>query len=257
VASLQHVVGLLDVELRTADIPDYDSALNGLQLANSGSVTRIAAAVDFSGEVVDAAVAQGANLLLVHHGMFWHGAQALVGPAYRRLRAAVSGDLAVYSSHIPLDVHPVFGNNALLARELGLTSDGGFGVFRDLHVGLTGTANEPTSSIAERAKAFASRFDTTVVVTRHADNRKTSRWALVTGAGASSAFLQEAVQRGVDTLIVGEGNHHSAVDAMELGLVAIYMGHYATETLGVQAIARHVAERCGVSWTFLSAPTGR
>src|SRR5215210_921814 len=108
-ARLSEVVEYLDGVLRTADVPDYEGALNGLELANGGDVTRVAAAVDFSVDAVRKAVETRANLLLVHHGMFWRGAHRFVGVAHERLRSAIEGDLAVYSSHIPLDLHPTFG----------------------------------------------------------------------------------------------------------------------------------------------------
>jgi dinuclear metal center YbgI/SA1388 family protein len=255
-SSLDDVVRYLDIELRTSEVPDYDAALNGLQLANGGSVTRVAAAVDFSSEVVERAVSDGADLLLVHHGMFWRGNQRIVGPAYTRLRRALAANLAVYSSHIPLDLHPRFGNNALLSRELHLESDGAFGRFRDVLIGLTGTCDLATSELVSRATAFAAPFDTTPVVTRYEQQRRTQRWALITGAGASPATFSEARERGVDTLIVGEGTHHTAVEAIEQGLVVIYAGHYATETLGVRALAQHLAQRFGLTSTFVNAPTG-
>lgn len=255
-AALEDIVRYLDAELRTADVPDHDAALNGLQLANEGEVSRIAAAVDFSLEVVRQAVAERANLLIVHHGMFWRGHDRFTGVAFERLRAAITGGLAIYSSHIPLDLHPRFGNNALLARELGLAADGTFGTYRDVEIGVTGVCDLATSDLVSRAKEFAAPYDTTVVATRHAPDRRTRRWAIVTGAGASDAFLAEARARGVDTLIVGEGTHHSAVAAMEQGLVVVYAGHYATETLGVRAIAQELSSRFGTGWTFMNAATG-
>lgn len=255
-ASLEQVVRFLDETLRTRDLPDYDAAVNGLQLANSGAVNRIAAAVDFSAEVVDAAAREHADLLIVHHGMFWRGLQPFTGAAFERLRAAVRAELAVYASHIPLDMHAEFGNNVLLAKELQLEHDGPFGQFRDVAIGVTGPCDLATRELVDRAAAYAAQFSTTAVATRFPANRHTHRWAIVTGAGASPAILSEARDRAVDTLIVGEGTHHSAVDAIEQELVVIYAGHYATETLGVRAIAKHAAKQFGLTSTFIAAPTG-
>jgi dinuclear metal center YbgI/SA1388 family protein len=255
-AELSAVVRYLDAELRTADVPDYDAALNGLQLANSGTVTRVAAAVDFSAETVAGALRERANLLIVHHGMLWRGAHRLVGPAYERLRAAIAGDLAVYASHIPLDLHPALGNNALLARELQLESDGTFGQFRGVEIGVTGAADLATKTLVDRVRIFSARYNTTAVSTPFADDRRTRRWAIITGAGANTDTLAEARERGVDTLVVGEGTHHTAVEAMEHGLVVVYGGHYATETLGVRALAAHLGERFDVPWVFVDIPTG-
>jgi dinuclear metal center YbgI/SA1388 family protein len=256
VTPLDTVVQFLDTTLRSRDLPDYDAAVNGLQLSNGGTVSRIAAAVDFSAETVSAALADGADLLVVHHGMFWRGARPFVGPAYERLRDCIRSNLAVYSSHIPLDLHPQLGNNVLLSRALDLTSDGAFGRFRDVEIGVTGIADVPTSVIVERATAFAATLATTAVATRFPAHRRTHRWAVVTGAGASPSMLAEALERNVDTLIVGEGTHHSAVDAIEQGLVIVYAGHYATETLGVRAVAERVAKTFGLTSTFIAAPTG-
>lgn len=253
---LADVVRLLDAELRTAEIPDYGGAVNGLQLANRGGVRGVAAAVDFSRPAVEEAIAAGASLLLVHHGMFWAGAQPIVGAAYERLRLLLAHDVAVYASHLPLDVHPTLGNNALLAAELGLAPDGGFARYKTVDVGASGTADVETAALVARAAAFAARHGGTVRHTPFPAGHRTRRWGLCTGAGASSDTLREAEERGLDTLVVGEGPHHTAVEAVERDVVVIYAGHYATETLGVQAAARRVEAAFGVPWTFVGRPTG-
>jgi len=256
-AELDAIVRYLDGELRTSEIPDYDAALNGLQLANGGNVTRVAAAVDFSADTVAGAIRENADLLVVHHGMFWRGAHALVGRAYERLRSALSSNLAVYSSHLPLDLHPILGNNALLAKELELRTNGTFGRWRGgVEIGVMGSCDLPTQTLVDRVRAFSARFNTTAVSTPLSESRKTRRWAIITGAGASSDTLAEARERGVDTFIVGEGAHHTAVDAIESEIVVVYGGHYATETLGVRAVAARLAEQFKVSSVFVNAPTG-
>jgi dinuclear metal center YbgI/SA1388 family protein len=256
-ASLRDVVDALDAELRTREVPDYAGAVNGLQLANAGGVTRVAVAVDFSRAAAEGAVAAGADLLVVHHGMFWAGAQPIVGPAYARLRALLAHDVAVYGSHLPLDLHPTLGNNALLARELGLAPDGGFARYKTIDVGVSGSAEVPTADLATRAAAFAERWGGSVRHTPIAPpGRVTRRWGICTGAGASSDTLREAEERGLDTLVVGEGPHHTAVEAAERGVVVIYAGHYATETLGVRALGAWLETRFGLPWSFVGEPTG-
>lgn len=255
-ARLEEIVRFLDAELRTVEVPDAEPALNGLQLANAGEVRRIAAAVDFSAETVAGAVREGANLLLVHHGMFWRGRQRLVGAAYERLKTAIDSDLAVYSSHIPLDLHPTLGNNPLLAGALRLQTDGSFGRYRGVEIGVMGACDLPTSELLDRMRTFSAQFRTTAVATPLEQSRRTNRWAIITGAGADTDTLDEARERGVDTLIVGEGPHHSAVQAIESGVVVIYGGHYATETLGVRALAQHVSDRFALSHVFVDVPTG-
>lgn len=253
---LEQIVRYLDDLLDTDQVPDYSGALNGLQLGNSGIVTRIAAAVDFSTRTVEGAIADKADLLLVHHGMFWGGAQRIVGSTYERLRALLENDVAVYSSHLPLDRHPLVGNNALLASELGLEPSGEFASFKGVAIGVRGESDVDTAAVVTRAEWFAKGQGGNVRVTPITSGRKTRRWAICTGAGASTESLHEAQALGIDTLIVGEGPHHTAVAADEMGIVVIYAGHYATETLGVRALAAHLADRFGVTWTFVEAPTG-
>lgn len=254
-ADLDALVQYLDGELRTSEVPDYEAAMNGLQLTNSGRVSRIAAAVDFSADSVAAAARERAQLLIVHHGMFWR-AQRLVGAAYERLKTAIASDIAVYASHIPLDLHPALGNNTLLAQELELPVSGSFGRYKGVEIGVMGACDLSTQSLVDRIRTFSARFQTTAVATPFLDGRTTRRWAIVTGAGASTDTLDEARDRGVDTLIVGEGAHHTAIQAMEEGIVVVYAGHYATETLGVRALAEHVSTRFDVSSVFVNVPTG-
>ncbi len=254
---LTQIVEFLDETLSTSTTPDYPAAFNGLQLANRGSVTRVAAAVDYSSQTIKAAIAEDADLLIVHHGMFWAGAQPLVGTSYLRLRQLLDADIAVYSSHVPLDRHPQLGNNALMAKALGLEPSEEFARFKDIFIGVQGICDIATPTLLERAQAFSRSNGGEAIATSgiRADQR-TRRWAICTGAGASAETLTEAAQHRVDTLIVGEGPHWTAVEAMERGITIIYLGHYASETLGVQALAAEVARHFGLSWTNISAPTG-
>jgi dinuclear metal center YbgI/SA1388 family protein len=255
-AALGEIVARLDAWLRASEIPDYAGAINGLQVQNGGAVRKVAAAVDLSRRTIEAAIAAGANLLLVHHGAFWGGVQPIRGAWYDRLRLLMSNDIAVYASHLPLDMHPEIGNNVLLARALGLDPDGGFGRFQTVMIGVRGETDISTSELAARASAHARAHGGHVVATPFDGSRRTHRWAICTGAGASSDTIREAALSGIDTLIVGEGPHHTAVEAPEAGLVIIYAGHYATETLGVRALAERVAGEFDIPWTFIEAPTG-
>jgi dinuclear metal center YbgI/SA1388 family protein len=254
--SLATIVDHLDALLGTASIPDYASALNGLQLASRSPISRVAASVDISRRVIDRTIEAGANLLIVHHGMFWGGAQPVVGAAYDRLRLLVTHDIAVYASHLPLDAHPSLGNNVLLARTLGLEPTGGFARYKTIDVGLQGESDIETMVLRDRADAFARRHGGSVRSTPISAGHRTRRWAICTGAGASSETLLEAQSQRVDTLIVGEGPHHTAVAADDAGIVVIYAGHYATETLGVRALAEHLTTTFGIPSTFIEAPTG-
>jgi len=242
--------------LRVDGHPDYPMALNGLQLDHRGPLRRIAAAVDVSLRSIQGAVDGGANFLLVHHGLFWGGAQPIVGGAFARLRMLFDHDVAVYSAHLPLDSHPEFGNNALLARELELTPSRTFATYQGVPVGLSGDTDTPTDVILSLADAFARRHHGTARSSVIPPDHRTRRWAICTGAGASTETLREAEAGRIDTLITGEGPHHTAVEAPERGIVVIYAGHYATETLGVAAVAERIASESGIPWSFVNAPTG-
>jgi dinuclear metal center YbgI/SA1388 family protein len=255
--TLHDIARFCDALLGTPDFPDDERALNGVQVETSAEITRIAAAVDARERTIAAATAAGANLMIVHHGLFWGGLQPLRGAHLRRVDALLRSGIGVYGAHLPLDAHAEVGNGALLAAELGLAPDGGFGRYLGVEVGVRGTTSPiDTAQLVGRASAFAGKYGGTVRTSPIPSGRRTTSWAIVTGAGASSGSLAEAAERGVDTLIVGEGPHHSAITAEEAGIVVIYAGHYATETLGVQALARRAAETFDLPWEFVHEPTG-
>lgn len=254
--SAADLAAFLDERLESDGFPDYPGALNGLQLDNHGPVHRIAAAVDFSARTVDATITAGANFLIVHHGMFWAGAQRITGAVYQRLHRLMQHNVAVYASHLPLDAHMTLGNNARLARTLGLDPTERFGAYEGVPVGVAGVADVETAELLRRADAFASALGGRARASWMEQGRRTRRWALVTGAGAGSKEMRDAQARDIDTLIVGEGPHHTTVDAPEAGLVIIYAGHYATETLGVRALAEAVTHHFAIPAEFLFLPTG-
>jgi dinuclear metal center YbgI/SA1388 family protein len=253
---LSRIADHLDALLRTAEVPDYPGAVNGVQVEHAGPVTRCAVAVDASLRTIEGAAGTGANLLIVHHGLFWSGVQPLRGRFYERVRLLMKHDLAVYSSHLPLDLHPTLGNNHLLARALGLTPSAGFARFETISVGVMGESDIETAALAGRARATAKQEGGTLTTVGISPSRRTRKWALCTGAGASSDTLREAAQADVDTLLVGEGPHHTAVEAEELGIAVLYIGHYATETFGVRALGEEIQRTFGLPWSFVAAPTG-
>lgn len=255
-ADLSEIVPWLNDLLQTDTTPDYSGAMNGLQCDHAGPVRQVAAAVDASLRVVEQAVACGANLLVVHHGMFWSGAQPIRGALHRKLKLLLDNDIAVYSSHLPLDRHADVGNNALLARALMLTPSSTWYAYKGVPIGVVATSDGTTRDLAERVRQFSARHDHHAVITPHDAARRSHIVAICSGGGASTDSIREARNLGADTLIVGEGPHHTAVDAEEAGVVVMYAGHYATETLGVQALATAISARWNVPWSFLPAPTG-
>ena len=254
--SLARIATDLDMLLKTSEIPDYPQAINGIQVETGADIVKVAAAVDLRERTIHGAIDAGANLLLVHHGLFWGGLQPLRGPYYRRIHSLLASGVALYSSHLPLDAHSEIGNNALLARALGLEPSAGFARYETIDIGVRGEQRIATGELIARADAVARQWGG-VARSSHAEpSRMTRRWAICTGAGASADTLREAVEHEIDTLIVGEGPHWTAVDADELGLVIVYAGHYATETLGVRALAEHVGRQFDLPTVFIDVPTG-
>lgn len=247
---LQKIVEWMNTGLNVTGIADYPGALNGLQVENRGGVKSIAAAVDACESSIEEAAAGGADLLIVHHGLFWSGAQAVTGPVYRKLRLAMEKDLAIYSCHLPLDFHPRLGNNALLAKALGWKKVAPFLTQKGQAIGLqTSLAVDRSVLHKHLEKAVGGR-----VHLCPGGPAKCRQIGLVTG-GAGSEVARAAAD-GVDTFITGEGPHWSYTLAEELGINVFYAGHYATETFGVRALAEAVSRRFRLPWTFIDHPTG-
>ena len=249
-ASLRTIVDYCESLLRTKGIQDYEGAVNGLQVENSGWVTRIAASVDASLATVRLAAEAEADLLLVHHGLFWGATHPWTGPRYKLLNALLKMDLAVYSSHLPLDAHPKLGNNAQLCAALGLTGLRPFFFSHGAQIGFqthTKIKRKDLSVALRRATGAEPR----VIPGGPALCR---RVGVVTGGAGSE--LKQAADEGVDTFITGEGPHWTYALAEELGVNVLYGGHYATETFGVKALAQHLSRRFRIPWTFLDHPTG-
>lgn len=250
-AELESILQFLDAYLGVEGHPDYRNALNGLQVARRGrEVERVAVAVDTSEVTIAGAVEEGADLLVVHHGLFWGGLEPVVGRRYRKLGMLVENDLALYGVHLPLDGHEEVGNAALLCRAIGVEPDEGFGEYEGARVGWRGTfegSREELVAAVEAAVGGEVRL-----IPGGPEALRTV--AVVTGGGSS--FIGDAARAGVDALVTGEGSHHSYVDAMELGVNVLYGGHYATETFGVRAVGELLQERFGVAWSFVDDPSG-
>jgi dinuclear metal center YbgI/SA1388 family protein len=248
---LSELVAYLDEYLEIGKVPDYASALNGLQVeSSSGEVRRIAVAVDAAQATIDAAVREGADLLIVHHGLFWDGNRPVTGRRYRRLKALLDADMAVYGAHLPLDVHPEVGNNAVLARALGVEIRGRFGEYKGMPLGVWG-------ELEIGREALAARLDEVLgarVMMVPGGRERIQRVGVITGSAGDA--IGEARAAGLDAFITGEGAHHHYFDAEEGGINLYLGGHYATEVWGVRALAAHLEERFGIPWSFVAHPTG-
>jgi dinuclear metal center YbgI/SA1388 family protein len=248
--NLKELTDFLDRELNITGIPDYPGALNGLQIENGGEVTKIVAAVDASLPVFEKAIDAGADFLLVHHGMFWQGSQRVTGAVYQKLKSALDAGMALYSAHIPLDVHPKWGNNAQLATKLGMHDAEPFFDWKGIQLGLCQNLDvERTDLQAQLAEVVEGP-----VHLCPGGLQQVGKVGIITGgAGSEVASMAEC---GIQTFITGEGPHWSYPLAEELGINVLYAGHYATETFGVRALAAEMGRRFGLDTQFIDHPTG-
>ena len=251
-APLDRIVEYLDGYLRLDEIEDYPGALNGLQVENTGTVTSIVAAVDASQQTIDQVVeeAPAGTLVLVHHGLFWDGNRPVTGRRYARLKALMDHDVALYAAHLPLDAHPEVGNNAVLARMLGILDPEPFDSYRGMPFGASGHLIMSRDPLAERLRELLGGSVHLIA----GGPETTTRVGVITGGAGSR--IEQAAEAGLDTFITGEGAHHTTFDALEFGVNVLYAGHYATETVGVKALGEHLAQQFGLTWAFHDHPTG-
>ena len=243
---LQEIVNYQNNLLNLASLEDHPNSLNGLQVENSGDIHKVAAAVDACEAILQMAVEADADLLLVHHGLCWHGLQPVTGALYRKLKLAIENDLAVYSAHLPLDAHSRIGNNALLCNALDLPES------RKPFLGI----GIQVETALDRG-VLRLRLEQAVggsVLLAAGGPILTRKIGIVTGAAGDAVY--KAAAEGVDTFITGEGPHWSFTAAEELRMNLFYAGHYATEVFGVKALARAVELHFGLPWIFLDHPTG-
>lgn len=248
--SLSEIVNHTNDFLRIREIGDWDNALNGLQIENSGNVSRIGAAVDASTRTLKAAAKQNIDLLIVHHGLFWPGLQPVTGILRRQLGLAFENNIALYGAHLPLDLHPQVGNNAQLAAALDLKSTQPFFEEKGQLIGLKARTSLPRSELDRKLqKALSSPVKAFMF-----GPRKTGTIGIITGGAGSE--IHKVAQEGIDTFITGEAPHWAAVAADELGMNLLLGGHYATEVFGVKALAAHLSKRFKIPWAFIDCPTG-
>lgn len=230
-----------------------DDSNNGLQVQGAGEVTRLAFAVDASLAAVEGAAGAGAQMLIVHHGLFWSKPLMVTGPHYRRLKRLLEADLSLYGVHLPLDVHEEVGNNAVLARLLGLEEVTPFGEYQGAPVGMEGRLPAAVS-LGDFATQVESILQEQIIQIWPFGSPSVRRVGIVSGGAAF--LLNQAAAAGVDVYLTGEVSHGSYHAAQELGLDVVFGGHYATETVGLKALAERLADKFGLETVFLDLPTG-
>jgi dinuclear metal center YbgI/SA1388 family protein len=247
---LNRIIAYANTYLKLDDVGDWDNALNGLQVQNCGHVTKIGAAVDASTRALREAARRRIDLLVVHHGLFWRGLQPITAGFHRQLKTGFEDNIAIYSVHLPLDVHPVVGNNARLAGSLGFRSTKRFLEEKGQPIGVRANA----SLSREKLIARLERSVEGPVKSFNFGPEKTRAIGIVTGAGGSEIY--SVADEKIDTFITGEAPHWAVVAAEELGMNLLLGGHYATETFGVKALAAHLSSKFRLPWEFVACPTG-
>ncbi|MEN8169445.1 MAG: Nif3-like dinuclear metal center hexameric protein [Pseudomonadota bacterium] len=247
--TLQQIIDYCDTLLNVADYQDY--APNGLQVEGGGEVRRIVSGVTASQALIDAAIELKADLLLVHHGYFWKGeSPAIVGMKQRRIKALLDHDISLLAYHLPLDGHAELGNNAQLARVLGLADEGRFGHGPDGGIAMYGTLSEEMSSQA-LARLLSEQLGREPLLVEGGEHPiRRVGWC----SGGAQGYIEQAAALGLDAYISGEISEPTVHTARELGIHYFSAGHHATERYGVQALADHLADHFTVENHFVDIP---
>ena len=249
--TLQDITNLLDSTLRIAEVKDAPVALNGLQVENNGQVTKVALAVDGSQKTIEAAIAAGADLLILHHGIYWCGLIPMTGWFRKKICTCLEHNLAVYGAHLPLDMHPELGNNAEIAAALGLTDCSPEVNYKGTLIGQSGefcgTVGELRAKFAEICGGEVTGYVTNA-------DAPAGRVAVCSGGAGDSVYEMHA--KGYGTYLTGEENHWVVNAAEDCGINILFGGHYNTETFGVKALGRLLEQEFGLPTVFIDNPTG-
>lgn len=251
-AKLAEILEYISAELTPASFKD--ASLNGIQIEGKSQVKLIAAAVDAAESTVAASIAAGADLLLVHHGIFWGKCLPIRGPRRELIKQALCADLSLVAMHLPLDANKTFGNNFLLAQQLGLAEKESVIEYGGELIGCMGTNKAGHSRKDIESNLAKLQGCSTPFVSLPFGPETPKKVCVVSGAAADG--LYEFERYGFDTFISGEPKQFAYHFCKENKLNAFFPGHYATETLGVAALAEAIAERFTIPWKFIDQPTG-
>ena len=249
--TLQDITSLLDSTLRIAEVKDAPVALNGLQVENNGQVTKVALAVDGSQKTIEAAIAAGADLLILHHGIYWCGLIPMTGWFRKKICTCLEHNLAVYGAHLPLDMHPELGNNAEIAAALGLKDCSPEVNYKGTLIGQSG---EFCGTVGELRAKFAEICGGEVTGYVANADAPAGRVAVCSGGAGDSIYEMHA--KGYSTYLTGEENHWVVNAAEDCGINILFGGHYNTETFGVKALGRLLEQKFGLPTVFIDNPTG-
>ena len=247
-APLTEIVAELDALLDIAAFSDYGP--NGLQVQGADEVSHVATGVSASLELFERAIAAGAQLIVTHHGLFWSGDDPrIVGARRNRLRALLSADVSLAAYHLPLDAHPVVGNNALIAAGLGLVDSAPFGMHRGRAIGVRARAPGDGIAAADLVARLTTLTEREPIAFLGGPDRVRTV-GILSGGGART--VEEAIAAGLDAFITGEPAEWARATAREAGIHFIAAGHHATETFGPRALGEHLRERFGLAVTDIA-----
>ena len=244
------LVNWLNDYLRIADYKDI--SLNGLQVEGAEEVQKVAVAVDSSQSTFEQAADMGADMLIVHHGLFWGRQIPVTGIHKKRIKYLLDKDISLYAAHIPLDAHKEVGNNWGLARILAMTELEDFGEWQGMPIGVKGVFPTPLS-LKDLADAIEKALGESVLV--HAGGKmEVSSLGIISGGAAWDVIT--AAEQGLDAFLTGEPKHETFYDSFERGINSLYAGHYMTETVGVNLLADKLKEEFALATEFVLLPTG-
>lgn len=243
--SLHELVSYCNERVQTKEISDFPGSFNGLQIEKKGEIAKIGAAVDAGLAPFKKAKEQGIDFLVVHHGLFWNPPIPLTGKNYHKISYCIENNLAVYSSHLPLDCHPEIGNNAIMCKELGFKRLGGFLDYDGQDIGLVAQ----TDLSREQLKSRLLKLFPLGIKSIEFGKEIPGKIAILSGSGQSA--VDKISEIGIDTLITGELKQQHFNFAQENDLNLYVCGHYATETFGVDALGRELADRFDLPYSFI------
>ncbi|HKL58163.1 MAG TPA: Nif3-like dinuclear metal center hexameric protein [Sphaerochaeta sp.] len=244
------LVRYLDEYLSIGLFSSIDPSLNSLVVGGPDKeVSKIAFAVDACQRTFDLALEWGADMLIVHHGLYWGRPMAITGTHYKRIKTLLDGGVDLYAAHLPLDAHPAVGNNAVMASQLGLLETESFALFKGMEIGFKGKLPKPLS-----AKEISDALGFTKPIILPFGPEAITEVGIV--SGGASGDVHTALAEDLDCFITGECDHQVYNDCLEGGITMIGGGHYESEVFGVQALGEHLASLLGVQTLFLDHPTG-
>ncbi len=246
ILQLSHYLdNLLDIK----EIKDSANAMNGLQVQNTGDIKKVGLSVDLCMATIEKAIAAECNMMFVHHGMLWGGVKLIRGNFYDKISTMMRENLGLYSAHLPLDMHPILGNNKVLADQLELNELEPFGEYEGQKIGFKGRLK--LLSAEELGAKLEDKLGSPVKVIGSGEVQ-----TLGVVSGGAADILSQAAVAGLDAYLTGEGSNHHYHEAIENECVLILAGHYATETGGVKAVGKHLEEQFGIKTEFIDYPTG-